>query len=131
MSASCGFRKTLPTFGALPCRRKSFRVEVKVLNRSALSSVCWLKVWSTTNPRRARAAAGSSASAREIEPQRSRADCQVDGVPGTPTETPLVTRSGVNGYGCPVAGLMNASCVMAAGAVSRPSMVFTRLLFAS
>jgi hypothetical protein len=59
------------------------------------------------------------------------AACQVAGVPGTPTETPLVTRSGVKMYGCPVAGLMNASCSMAAGAVSRPSSVFTFFLFAS
>ena len=71
------------------------RVEVKVLNRSALSSVCWLKVLSTLNPWRARSAAGASTSASDIDPQRSRAACQVAGVPGTPTETPLVTRSGV------------------------------------
>ena len=93
--ASCGLRKRLPTFGALPCRRNSLRVDVKVLNRSALSVVCWLNVLSTTNPLRARLLAGASASAREIEPQRSSAACQVAGVPGTPTETPLVTSSGV------------------------------------
>jgi hypothetical protein len=50
---------------------------------------------------------------------------QVAGVPGTPTETPLVTRSGKKGYGSPVAGSMNASRGMAAGAVSRPSIVDT------
>ena len=52
-------------------------------------------------------------------------------MPGTPTETPLVTRSGVKVYGSPVAGSMNASCFIAAGAVSRPSSVFTFPVFAS
>ena len=35
-------------------------------------------------------------------------------------------QSGVNGYGVPVAGLMNASLGIVAGAVSRPSIVSTR-----
>jgi hypothetical protein len=52
-------------------------------------------------------------------------------VPGTPTETPLVTSAGEKTYGLPVFGLMNASCGIAAGAVSRPSMVRTFPDFAS
>jgi len=55
----------------------------------------------------------------------------VAGVPGTPTDTPLVTSSGVNRYGSPVEGSMNASCGIDFGAVSRPSIVCTRWLRAS
>ena len=46
-------------------------------------------------------------------------------MPGTPTDTPLVTRSGVKVYGLPVAGSMKASFGICFGAVSRPSSVFT------
>ena len=100
-------------------------------NRSAFSSVWRWKVLSTRKPRRARSAAGCRASPSGTVPQRSSARSQVARVPGTPTETPLVTSSGVKLYGLPVAGSMNASCCIRAGAVSRPSMVRTFLLVAS
>jgi hypothetical protein len=58
-------------------------------------------------------------------PHLSRARSQVAGVPGVPTETPLVTSSGVKFHGFPVAGSMKASVGIVAGAVSRPSMVRT------
>ena len=72
-----GVADRLPTFGALPCRRNSLRVEVKVLNRSALSSVCWLKVLSTLNPLRA-----SVGRRREDVGQGHRAPAVERGLPG-------------------------------------------------
>ena len=57
-------------------------------------------------------------------PHFRSAVCQVCGVPGTPTEMPLI-RASWNAYGSPVAGLTNASFSMDAGAASRPSMVCT------
>ena len=60
-------------------------------NRAALSAVWSWKVWSTTKPRRATAAAGASELASERVPQRRSAVSQVAGVPGTPTDRPLVT----------------------------------------
>ena len=101
------------------------------MKRSLLSSVCWRNVSSTTNPLRARSIEGCSAFFSGQRPQRSSAVSQVAGVPGVPTETPLVTSSGVNRYGWPVSGSMKASCGIAAGAVSRPSSVCTLPLFAS
>src|SRR5204862_6946492 len=51
------------------------------------------------------------------------------GVPGTPTEKPLLTAS-AKGNGCPVAGSTKAVGRIAAGAVSRPSRVTTRCVAA-
>ena len=68
---------------------------VNASNRSRLSSVWERKVSSTTKPRSASRVAGRSASRRERLPHWSSAESQVAGVPGTPTETPLVTSSGV------------------------------------
>ena len=51
-------------------------------------------------------------------------------MPGTPTESPDETAS-ANAYGWPVAGSMNAVVGMAAGAVSRPSIVVTSPVAAS
>ena len=101
------------------------------LNRSRFCSVCSRNVASTTKPRRAIFDAGFSALRRLSVPQRSRACSQVAGVPGTPTLAPLVTRSGVNGYGSPVAGSMNTSRGIDRGAVSRPSIVDTLPVLAS
>ena len=67
-----------------------------------------------------------SASRREIVPHFRSAVCQVCGVPGTPTEMPLM-RAPWNCNGSPVAGLMKAFSCMVAGAASRPSMVCTVL----
>ena len=50
------------------------------------------------------------------------------GVPGTPTESPLVTASS-NGIGCPFS--TKESSRIRSGAVSRPSMVCTRCVRAS
>ena len=99
-------------------------------NRVWLSRVCPRKVSSTTKPRSAIRVAGRRACFRLSEPQRRRALSQVAGVPGTPTLTPLDTRS-ANAYGLPVAGSTKASSGMAAGAVSRPSRVETRPVEAS
>ena len=64
-------------------------------NRTLFSSVCLANVLSTLNPSVASLIAGFSASPRVQVPHRFIALSQVAGVPGTPTETPLVTRSGV------------------------------------
>ncbi len=71
------------------------RVALKARKRVSLSRVCWRNVSSTTKPREATLMAGASASAIDQVPHLSRARSQVAGVPGVPTETPLVTRSGV------------------------------------
>ncbi len=63
--------------------------------RALLSSVCLRKVASTTNPLRANRAAGRRVFASDCVPHLRSAVVQVFGVPGTPTETPLVTSSGV------------------------------------
>ncbi len=99
--------------------------------RALLSSVWLRNVSSTTNPLRASSIDGASVRARERVPNRLSAESHVARVPGTPTATPDETSSGVNLYGLPVAGSMNASCVMPAGAVSRPSIVLTRWVRAS
>lgn len=51
-------------------------------------------------------------------------------MPGTPTDSPLVTAVG-NGSGFPVAGSTKRLAVSAAGAVSRPSIVYTWCVRAS
>ncbi len=93
--ARAGLRKIEPTCGASPPGRKSRRVDRKASNRTLFSSVCWRKVGSTTKPWRATWMAGRKVRPSDIVPQRSRARCQVARLPGTPTETPLVTSSGV------------------------------------
>ena len=94
-------------------------------NRFSFIAVCARNASLTTNPFSAIRMAGRSASASEIVPQRRSALAQVAGVPGTPTDSPELTAS-ANGSGLPVAGSTNESARMAAGAVSRPSMVCTR-----
>ena len=67
----------------------------KLANRFWLSAVCWWKVESTTKPRVASLVAGARAWPRLEVPQRRSAESHVASVPGVPTETPLVTSSGV------------------------------------
>ena len=93
--ARSGLRKTEPTCGASPPGRKRRRVERNASKRTLFSSVCWRNVGSTTKPWRATRIAGRKVRPSDIVPQRSSARCQVARVPGTPTETPLVTSSGV------------------------------------
>ena len=93
MSARSGLRNVDPTGGGLPPGRNSFRVEVNCENRDSLAAVWSWKVWSTTKPSRASRAAGWIDVGRVRVPQRSSARCQVARVPGTPTETPLLTWS--------------------------------------
>ena len=119
----------LPTTGGRPCGRYNAAVELKWPKRAALSWVCLAKVSSTTKPWSATRIAGCSTCAKLRVPQRSSACAQVAGVPGTPTDKPLVTAS-AKGNGCPVAGSMKAVGRIAAGAVSRPSRVTTRWLAA-
>lgn len=71
-------------------------MEVKAEKRSWFATTWSWKVWSTTKPRAARRAAGASEALSEREPQRRSASDQVARVPGVPTETPLVTSSGLN-----------------------------------
>ncbi len=87
-------RKTEPVSGASPPGRYSRAVGVNASNRSRLSSTCWWNVSSTMKPRWASRMAGRSASSRSRVPHSSSAVSQVASVPGTPTATPLVTRSG-------------------------------------
>ncbi len=70
-------------------------MEVNASKRTLLSSVCWRNVSSTRKPLRATFVAGAIASARSRLPHLRSALSHVAGVPGTPTETPLVTSSGV------------------------------------
>ncbi len=100
----------------------------KSAKRAALLATCWLNVASTVNPSRAIRSAGPSASRRERVPQRRRASCHVFGVPGTPTDRPLVT-AWSNGIGVPFS--TNRFAVAEAGAVSRPSTVDTLRVRAS
>jgi hypothetical protein len=121
--ARSGLRNTEPTAGGLPPGRNSLRVVQNSAKRSALSAVCSLNVSSTTKPRRARRSAGASASASERVPQVLRARAQVFGVPGTPTDRPLLTASS-NGIASPFS--VNELRLMSSGAVSRPSIVRMR-----
>src|SRR5215210_5404880 len=66
--------------------------------------------------------AGANTSASDIVPNFSSASSHVATVPGTPTERPLY-RASLNGSGTPFS--RNDAGCMAAGAVSRPSMVVT------
>ena len=97
VAARSGLRKTEPTRGASPPGRNRSRVESNARNRAALSSVCWRNVLSTTKPRAASRVAGCSAFLRLRVPKRRSAWSHVAGVPGVPTETPLVTSCGVKG----------------------------------
>ena len=67
----------------------------KFANRRWFSLVCRLNVESTWKPRSASRVAGFSAWPMPVVPQRFRAVSQVANDPGVPTETPLVTSSGV------------------------------------
>jgi hypothetical protein len=120
-------RKVEPTAGGAPSGRYSALVELNWENAARLSLIWLANVWSTTKPRSAISMAGRSASRREIVPHFCSAVCQVCGVPGTPTEMPLM-RASWNCNGSPVAGSTNASTFMLAGAASRPSMVCTVLV---
>ncbi|RBL85226.1 hypothetical protein DDE05_18525 [Streptomyces cavourensis] len=108
--------------------RKSFAEAGKSAKRAWLAAVCERKVSSTTKPSRARRSAGFSSVRRDLVPQASSARSQVAGVPGAPTERPLVTPSS-NGMGLPSSRKREASALR--GAVSRPSMVRTVRFFAS
>ncbi len=103
---------------------------MKSSNRVWLLSVWSWKVWSTTKPRVATRVAGFSASLRLMVPHCSRATCQVIGVPGTPADSPLLTAS-AKGIGAPVPSSTKESVFISAGAVSRPSMVWTSPVAAS
>ncbi len=122
MSARSGLRSTLPTSGGLPPGRNSSRVAGNALNRCWFCAVWSWKVRSTTKPCRASRSAGRSTSPRFLFPHLSSAACQVIGVPGTPTDRPLVTASS-NGIGLPFS--TNRSSRAEFGAVSRPSIVST------
>jgi hypothetical protein len=99
-------------------------VEANWSNRNAFSRTCSRKVPVTGKPCRATRSAGRSAAARLIVPQSRSACCQVISVPGTPTDSPLVTATG-NASGWPVAGSVNSDGPALAGVVSRPSIVDT------
>jgi hypothetical protein len=120
----------LPTAGACPPGRYSALVEVNFANRAAFAVTWSWNVWSTTKPRSATLIAGWSSRATGLEPKRLATACQVAGVPGTPTESPLVIAV-AEGYGWSVAGSMKMSGRNAAGPVSRPSTVETRWVRAS
>ena len=96
---------------------------VNASKRGSFSAVCSRKVSSTTNPRAASRAAGSSSRRRLRLPHRSSAVSQVASVPGTPTDRPLVTSSAKVNPSKAVRGIDS-------GAVSRPSIVVTRPLAA-
>ena len=83
------------------------------------SSVCWKKVGSTVKPWRAAAMPGCSALRSGHVPNSSSAFCHARTVPGTPTLVPL-TR-----WDSKVLSPTNASSFIAAGAVSRESIVWT------
>lgn len=97
--------------------------------RSALSAVAWANASSTTKPRSAIRCAGARSWLKLRLPQRSRAACQVAGVPGTPTDRPELTAF-QNSIGLP-SGSMNERSCRPAGAVSRPSRVVTSFFLAS
>ncbi|CAM5737584.1 hypothetical protein STENM223S_07463 [Streptomyces tendae] len=94
----------------------------KERNRCSLEAVWERKVSSTVKPCRASRSAGSSTVASFRVPHRSSAACQVAGVPGVPTDRPLVTAS-AKGSGLPSS--VNSFSSAVSGAVSRPSMVRT------
>ena len=62
-------------------------------NLASLLAVWSRNVWSTTKPLVATRRAGRSACPSESVPHLRSAFCQVRGVPGTPTDSPLVTAS--------------------------------------
>ncbi len=74
-------------------------MEVNASKRTWFSVTCLLKVPSTTNPRSASWIAGVSTRPIPRLPHCRSAVVQVSGVPGAPTDTPLVTSSGENRYG--------------------------------
>jgi hypothetical protein len=114
----------VPTSGASPPGRNSSRVEVNSRKRAAFASVCDRNVSSTTKPRFAIRIAGRSTSRIDFVPHIRSARSQVSGVPGTPTDRPLLTTS-LKFIGSPLLSRNDVS-VMRIGAVSRPSMVRTR-----
>ena len=70
-------------------------VDGNAAKRGWFSLVCSANVLSTRKPRSASLMAGLRVWPRVQLPHRRRALSHVAGVPGTPTETPLVTSSGV------------------------------------
>ena len=129
MRARSGLRNSVQASGSCPPGRNASVVSGSCRNRASLSAVCWRKVSSTTKPCRASRVAGCSASASESVPNSSSARSQVRGVPGVPTDSPLV-RTDSNGSGAPVASVRERA-VIESGAVSRPSMLVTSPLSAS
>lgn len=111
-----------PTTGSEPPGRNSFAVSGKFLKRAWLDSVCERKVASTVNPSRAIRSAGFRTLPSRLLPQLSSAVCQVAGVPGVPTLSPLVTAS-AKASGRPFSRKSPESAD--SGAVSRPSIVCT------
>jgi hypothetical protein len=83
----------------------------------------WSKnVWSTVKPVAATTIAGSSVWNSDMVPYSSSASAQPRTVPGTPADSPL-NRASLKGSGAP--STQNESGAIAAGAVSRWSMVVT------
>jgi hypothetical protein len=120
-----GLRKTEPTAGAAPSRRKTRGVSGNIEKRAAFAWVWSWKVWSTTKPRRAISSAGFIRSPNLIVPKELTALAQVAGLPGTPTLRPELTAL-LNTMGVPSASWKTCSSnVGSDGAASRPSMVFT------
>ncbi len=111
-----------PTAGSSPPGRNSSAVSGKKRNRCSLEAVWERKVSSTVKPSRASRSAGFRTEDSVRLPHRSRAVCQVAGVPGVPTARPLVTAS-AKASGSPFSVKRFSSAV--SGAVSRPSMVRT------
>src|SRR6476661_7619185 len=118
-----GLRNTEPTAGALPPGRNTRAVAGNIENRWALAAVWSWKVLSTTNPRLAMSWAGASRLRRDIVPNLEAARSHVAGDPGTPTDRPELTAL-VKLIGEP-SGSRKAFSVNVAGAVSRPSIVWT------
>jgi hypothetical protein len=104
-------------------------VSGKSANRAWFEAVCDRNVSSTVKPSFARCSAGWSTCPSDRLPQARSAPSQVAAVPGAPTLRPLVTASS-NGSGFPFSS-RNRPGPADAGAVSRPSIVWTVRDFAS
>lgn len=130
VAARSGLRWIEPIAGALPPGSHSPTVEVKSENRFRFICCSLFICLPMTKPRSASWAAGSSTEARLMVPQLRSARSHSAGVPGTPTDSPELTTSS-NPSALPVAGSVNESGRIAAGAVSRPSMVCTWRVLAS
>ena len=116
-------RKTVPTSCGVPSgSRKSAAVAGMSSNHGTAACVWSKNVWSTTKP----FARDADARLQRLG-ERDRAVLlervrHVASVPGTPTDIPL-QRASLNGSGAPFS--QNEVGVIAAGAVSRPSIVVT------